>query len=248
MKERFKGALSLLLRFGLSIGLLAWLFTRIDFVRMWEAVKGADWRCITGAGLVSFSINLLILWRWRILMKAVGLKAKRMTSVRWFFIGLFSNLFLPSSVGGDVVKGLGLAKETGNRPKVFASIVLDRLTGFAGIVVLASAAFFFGRSIVQDKSVVIAIVAMAGISLSLSVVLFSHRIFSFACRAFSFWPKLKHALMNMHNDILLLRGKQKQGWESLGISILAQLALAVQFYLLALGLHQDIRLVYFNFG
>jgi glycosyltransferase 2 family protein len=245
MKERLKNLFSFFLRFGLSAALMVWLFKRIDLHNMWDAIKGADTDYLIAAGLIFFVINLIILYRWRILMKAVGLKVKRFSSVRWFFIGLFCNLFLPTSVGGDVIKGLGLAKETGNSPKVFASIVLDRLSGFAGIVIIATLSFFLGKTILQDRSVVIAIISMAAVSVVFVVVLFSHRIFSLACRAFGAWPKVKDSLMNLHYDIVLLKGNQKRGWESIGISILAQLILAIEFYLTSKGMHQNISLIYF---
>ncbi len=245
MTEKLKNLGSLFLRFGLSGVLLFWLFSKIDYKHMWEALKGADMGYLTLAAVVFFLINLTILWRWRILMKAVGLKTKRMSAFKWFFIGLFCNLFLPSSVGGDVVKGLGLSKETGNKPKVFASIVLDRLCGFAAISIIAAVAFFFGRAIVADSMVIIAIVVMSILSLVMAVVLFSHRIFSWACTAFARWPKVKDSLMNLHYDIVLLKGKQRQGWEAIAISIFAQLVLAVEFYITAKGMHQEIPLVYF---
>jgi hypothetical protein len=86
---------------------------------------------------------------------------------------------------------------------------------------------------------------MSIISLGIVVVLFSHRIFSFTCRAFTAWPKIKDNLMRLHFDIVLLKGKQKQGWESIMISLGAQIVLAIEFYLSAKGLHQNIPLVYF---
>jgi len=179
-------------------------------------------------------------------MKALGLKAGRLSSTRWFFLGLFCNLAPISSVGSDVIKGLGLAEEIGgHKPKVFASIVLDRLSGFAGIVILAVVAFIFGHGIITNKLVVMAIVAMSIVSGAIVVVLFSHRIFSFACRAFTAWPKIKENLMRFHYDIVLLKGKQKQGWEAIIISIVAQIVLAFEFYLSAKGLHQNIDLKYF---
>ena len=178
-------------------------------------------------------------------MKAVGLKAKSMSSLRWYFIGQFCNLAPISTVGSDVIRGLGLAGELGNKPKIFASIVLDRLSGFAGIVILAVIAFVFGHGIIENKLVIIAIIVMSMVSGGIVIVLFSHRIFSFACKAFSAWPKLKDSLMKLHLDIVLLKGKQKQGWESICISLGAQIILAVEFYLSAKGLHQNIPLVYF---
>jgi len=245
MISRLKNIFSVLLPYFLSLALLAWLFHTNNYKQMWQAVIKSDIRYMSGAGIIFFLINFLILWRWRILMKALGLKARRMTSTRWFFLGLFCNLAPISTVGSDVIRGLGLAQETGHKPKVFASIVLDRLSGFAGIVILAVVAFVFGHGIITNKLVLMAIVFMSIVSGAIVIVLFSHRIFSFACRAFAAWPKVKENLMRFHYDIVLLKGKQKQGWEAIIISIAAQIVLAFEFYLSAKGLHQNIDLKYF---
>jgi len=178
-------------------------------------------------------------------MKAVGLKAGSLSSMRWFFIGLFCNLAPISTVGSDVIRGLGLAQELGHKPKIFASIVLDRLSGFAGIVILAVVAFLFGHGIIENKLVIMAIAIMSIISGMIVIVLFSHRIFSFACKAFAAWPKVTDNLMRLHFDIVLLKGRQRQGWESILISVGAQIVLAFEFYLSAKGMHQNIPLVYF---
>jgi uncharacterized protein (TIRG00374 family) len=245
MKEKFKGLGSFVLRFGLSVVLLGWLFSKVDFKDLWAAIKDSDPFYMTSAAIVFFCINFLILWRWIIFMKALGLKFKGFSSVRWFFIGLFCNLFLPTSVGGDVVKGMGLARETGSKPKVFAAIVLDRLAGFAGIVLIAFLAFLGGRKIVQDSSIMISIVCMTLISLCLVIVFFSHRVFSWTTHAFSLWPKVKEGLMNVHYDIVLMKGKQKEVVFTVLLSVVAQVILAFEFYLTAKGMHQDILLIYF---
>ena len=240
-----KKIFSIVMPIFLSCALLVWLFMTIDYKHIWAAVKDSDMRYMSAAGIIFFTINFLIIWRWRILMKAVGLKANSLSSMRWYFIGLFSNLAPISTVGSDLIKGLGLANETGHKPKVFASIVLDRLSGFAGIVILAAIAFLCGHGIIENKLVILAIAAMSIVSAIIAVMLFSHRIFSFACKAFAVWPKVKDSLMRLHYDIVLLKGKQQKGWESIAISIGAQIVLAIEFYLSAKGLHQNIPLVYF---
>ena len=245
MKEKFRAIGSFFLRFGLSAILLAWLFSRIDYRHTWSAVKEADKGYLWAAFFVFFVTCALILWRWIIFMKALGLKFKRSSAARWFFIGQFCNLFLPTSVGGDVFKGLGLAHETGSRPKVFASIVLDRLMGFVSIVLVASCSFFFGRKMIGDSSLVISITTMALVSAGLAVDLFSRRILSLTCKVFTFWPRLKNGLMNLHDDLILMRGKYKQILFTMGISMVAQIVLAYDFYLVAHGMHQKIALVYF---
>ncbi len=245
MKKKLKAVWSFFLRFGLSAIPLAWLFSRIDYKDTLVAVKEADKGCLVGAFLVFFITCGLVLWRWIILLRALGLKFKRLSSTRWFFIGQFCNLFLPTSVGGDVIKALGLANETGFKPKVFISIVLDRLTGFVGIVLVAFISFFFGRKIIGDSSVIVSIVTMAIVSLTLAVVLFSRRIYSWACGAFSFWPRLKEGLKNLHHDIILMRGKHREFLATIVISMFSQVILAYDFYLVAHGMHQKIAFVYF---
>jgi len=245
MSSRLKEIFSIILPCFLSLALLVWLFLTIDYKHMWLAIRGSDMRYMSAAAVIFFLINFIIVWRWRILMKAVGLKAKSLSSIRWYFIGLFCNLAPISSVGSDVIRGLGLAQEVGHKPKIFASIVLDRLSGFAGIVILAAVAFIFGHGIIANKLVILAIVLMSVISAIFAVVLFSHRIFSFACKAFAAWPKVKDNLMRLHYDIVLLKGRQKRGWEAIFISVGAQVVLAIEFYLSAKGMHQNIPLVYF---
>ncbi|MBF0510979.1 MAG: flippase-like domain-containing protein [Candidatus Omnitrophica bacterium] len=245
MNQKLQNIVLTLLPYFLSVILLAWLFMTYDYRHMWTEVKGSDLRYMTAAGTIFFMINFLIIWRWRILMKAVGLKVKSLAAARWFFLGLFCNLAPISSVGSDVIRGLGLAQEVGHKPKIFASIVLDRLAGFAGIVILAAVAFLCGHGIIENKSVIIAIAVLTIVSSGFVTVLFSHRIFSFVCKAFAAWPKLTESLMKLHYDIVLLKGRQKKGWEAILISIFAQVVLAVEFYLSAKGMHQNIPLVYF---
>ena len=245
MSSKLRKIFSIILPCFVSLILLAWLFLTIDYKHIWQAVKGADMRYMSAAGILFFLINFIIVWRWRILMKAVGLKANSLSSTRWYLIGVFFSLAPISSVGSDVIRGLGLAQEVGHKPKIFASIVLDRLSGFAGIVILAAVAFLFGHGIIANKLVILAIAIMSFISGAFVVVLFSHRIFSFACTAFAVWPKVKDNLMRLHYDIVLLKGNQKRGWEAIFISIGAQIVLAIEFYLSAKGMHQNIPLVYF---
>lgn len=245
MKESLKNTLSLIGRFGLSAALMWWVLSKVDLKHMAEALQGADYGLMFVAFLVVVLTTLIILWRWRILMKSVGLKVGYYHTFRWFFIGQFCNLFLPTSIGGDVVKGIGLANVIGNKPKVFASIVLDRLTGFIGIVLTSVLAFSFGRSIVNDQTVVLSIAAMTVFSVTLAMVLMSQRIFTTLCKVFGFLPKVKNALLRLHDDVILLRSQQRRGLYSIALSVLAQLVLAFAFYITSLAMHQDVNLVYF---
>ena len=69
----------------------------IDYKHIWLAIKDSDMRYMSAAGIIFFLINFLIIWRWRILMKAVGLKSKRTFQhalvFYWTFLQLGADIY-----------------------------------------------------------------------------------------------------------------------------------------------------------
>ena len=78
-------------------------------------------------------------WRWRLLLTAAGVHAPFRLIVRQYFIGIFVNNFLPSTVGGDVAKVYYLGQAHGYRT-VTASVAMDRVLGVGLLAALAAAA------------------------------------------------------------------------------------------------------------
>lgn len=76
-------------------------------------------------------------WRWRLLLAAAGVRAPFSVIVRQYFIGIFLNNFLPSTVGGDLAKVYLLGRDHGYGV-VTASIVLDRILGLGLLAVSAA--------------------------------------------------------------------------------------------------------------
>lgn len=241
----WKGLLENLLRFGLSAALLTYLYFQIDVDKTVAVVKTADLRFIFYALLVFFFIHFLLLLRWFVYVRALNLGISLGVLFRYFLIGLFGNLFLPSAIGGDVIKILGLCRESPHKPKVVASVLLDRLSGFAGMVVVATVAFVLGHKLMNDRSVFLSILVMAFTSSGIGVVLFNQTAYSFCCQVFSRFPKFKESLMRMHYDIALLKDRLYAIYQAVGISALSQITLAVTFFLISKALHQDVALFYF---
>lgn len=240
-----KKGLKNILPYLVSAVLLFVFFRQIDYQHIWESVRGADVDYLLAALGVYFVSTSFILWRWIVIMKTLNLKFFRFNAARWFFLGLMFSFMLPSSVGGDFFRGMGLGGEVGNKTKVFASIVLDRLIGFVSIVLLASIAFFFGRKIVNNHAIGIFIACMFVGLMSLGVVFFSKRIFTKVTSVFKVWPKVRDVLMNLHHDMLLMKGRYQEVALTIVISMASQIVFAFEFYLIAKALHQNIPFVYF---
>ncbi len=245
IKKKAKDVFSFLSRIALSLILLAIVFSKIDMVRTKEILVSADIVYIFYSFLVFFVVNIAMLGRWYLFIRAMDISVPIYAVVRNFFFGLFGNLFLPSSVGGDILKTFGLCKHSMNKTKVVASVLLDRLSGFAAIVIVSICSFSIGYRYIGEPSLLIPIGVIAVGSFLVLLVLFNERIYSFCCRVFNRFPNFKRSLMNLHYDITLLKGKKRRGLEALGVSCLSQVIFAFVWYLIARALHQEISPIYF---
>lgn len=122
-----------------TIALLALLARSLDL--------DALGRLLTGLPLSFYFLSLAVVlagqvayaWRWRLLLTAAGVRAPFRLIVRQYFIGIFVNNFLPSTVGGDVAKVYYLGQAHGYRT-VTASVAMDRVLGVGLLAGLATAA------------------------------------------------------------------------------------------------------------
>ncbi|MBF0523003.1 MAG: flippase-like domain-containing protein [Candidatus Omnitrophica bacterium] len=245
LNEKSKKTLNFFLRIGLTLILLGYLYHKVDIEKTKEVLLASKMIFIWQAALLFVVINGLLLVRWFVFIKALDLEVRALSVVRYFFVGLFGNLFLPSSMGGDFMRILGLCKETHHKTRVVASVLLDRLSGFVAIVLIAIGALILGYRHIDEKSLVTPVIAL-GVVFSLFIaVLFSEKVFSFGCRIFDKIPKVKANLMKMHYDIALLKNRKRQAVEALFLSCVSQLLFCLCFCLVARGMHQNTPVIYF---
>jgi uncharacterized membrane protein YbhN (UPF0104 family) len=81
--------------------------------------------------------QLVSAWRWQALARPFGFERTVGQLARYYFIGMYFNLMLPTSVGGDVVRAWYLDGGSGRRAAAFVTVVLDRLSGLVVLLSLA---------------------------------------------------------------------------------------------------------------
>lgn len=87
-----------------------------------------------GLALVVLLVSrLFAILRWHILLRSAGVKISFFRSVELTFTGNFSSNFLPTTIGGDVVRLTGAMQLGYDRAICLASLVVDRLVGMAGM-------------------------------------------------------------------------------------------------------------------
>jgi len=124
-------------RLAVTVVLLTWVAWQTN----WEEVASAFGRLRLELWLAA--IGMLVAtqfasaWRWQALARPFGFERSIGQLTSYYFIGMYFNLLLPTSVGGDVVRAWYLDGGSGRRLAAFGAVFLDR---FSGLVVLLSLA------------------------------------------------------------------------------------------------------------
>ena len=128
-----------LLRVAVSIGIVTYILVDVDtedLVRTLASVRPVP---LAGALALYLAGQVLSAYKWSLLGRSVGYVRPVGEYTRFYFIGMFFNLFGPSTIGGDVVRALYLAE--GHRPGIaINSVVFDRVSGLVLLMALGAAA------------------------------------------------------------------------------------------------------------
>ncbi|HXG65228.1 MAG TPA: lysylphosphatidylglycerol synthase transmembrane domain-containing protein [Blastocatellia bacterium] len=125
------------LKIAVSVGLYAYIFTKVDVGHLWETLKGANVAYFAAAVLVYLLIQTASAYRWHLLLRPLDIKATFPRLLSYYYLGMFFNNFLPTAIGGDLVKVYYLNKHTGSLSNSTASVFLDRDLGMAGLLLIA---------------------------------------------------------------------------------------------------------------
>ena len=151
-----------------SAALLAWLLRGLDLAAFRALFTRLPLWFYAASLAVILAGQIVYAWRWRLLLVAAGARVPFPAVLRQYFIGIFINNFLPSTVGGDVAKVYFLGREYGYRT-VTASVVLDRLLGVGLLAVFAAAMLWSAR--LPSPVLVVARLAVTGIGATAVTVL-----------------------------------------------------------------------------
>jgi len=134
-------------KLAVSAALLAYLFSSTDTRALEQRVRSADLLLLAAAAGCFVAMLALATWRWRLLLETLGVDAPLRRLLSSYLVATFFNNFLPSNIGGDVIRVRDSARLTGtNTTTSLAVIAIDRILGFGALYALAVLAFALGGS------------------------------------------------------------------------------------------------------
>lgn len=130
--------LKALVRLGVSAALLYFVLRSIDLPSFWERVKSMNPAWILLA-LVAYAFTQSIsVWRWNRLLRAQNIEVERRRLTESIWVSMFFNNFLPSNIGGDVVRIADTAPAAGSKTLAMTVILVDRVLGLTALVIIAA--------------------------------------------------------------------------------------------------------------
>ena len=228
------------------VGLLFYLM-REDIPKIHHTLLEMD-RWLGGASALVFLSTILILARRLQLMFGVkGLPLSMGEAANLTLVGYFFNNFLPTSVGGDIVKALCAARVTKNTVKSVAAVLMDRIFGLFVFVLIPSCTLLFFMSKIGNPVVPVTVYSLLALSALFFFMIFNRgmaRRFRFIETLLSRFGAARKA-REIYESLHDFKNHKRVVAGAMALSVVGQSASILVLYAMALALGAHAPLVYF---
>jgi uncharacterized membrane protein YbhN (UPF0104 family) len=152
-------------RLAIGLAILALLLTLLPRERIWNAIRSispALWLLVVAGYLAAHALGAM---KYRMMVNLGGAELSYPQAAQCYFGGLFGTLFLPSIVGGDVVRvGVGL-RMARHRAGFLLGSLIDRLMDVLALALTAAAGAILLPGQLEPRSRRVLLLSMAVVAL-----------------------------------------------------------------------------------
>jgi len=231
--------MKMLIRLAVSAALLYYVLSSIDLALLWDRVQGmnAGW---IGLALASWVfVQWVSVWRWHRLLRAQHVEVPTKTLTESIWVSLFFNNFLPSNIGGDVIRIADTAGPAGSKTLATTVVVVDRALGLVALILVASAGAFAASlvGIHVPGARWLWMATAAGVVLAVPVIAIP-RLTEYLLRPLRLLnrPWIDERLQRLEDAILRFRASPSTLISAFGGAIVVQVTIVVFYLFTARGL------------
>ncbi|MBQ3033615.1 MAG: flippase-like domain-containing protein [Deferribacterales bacterium] len=119
-----------------SLGLLALLLKISGPEKVFTTISGSNPTLFALASLLIFIGTVVAAYRWYTVMAALDFKGNFIFYIKSYFMGVFFNQLLPSSIGGDAYRVIDVSRLGYRKRDAFVGVLIDRGLGILGIFIV----------------------------------------------------------------------------------------------------------------
>ena len=203
--------IAILLKVTVSLGLITLLVNQVDFNKIVNILKNVDITMIVYALILLIIQVFIATTRWQSVLKCQKIMLDYKNTLQILWSGLFFNQAMPSSVGGDVIRGYYLKKQGLTLGRATLGVLMDRLFGMIGLVLLVLASLPLLFELVDDPIARTGVLFIAvGISLALLFIFFTDKLpgnfshLKVIRGLYSLSQNARHCIAKHYNGIIIL--------------------------------------------
>ena len=248
IKAQVKPKLTILAKIALTISLLYYVLSLIEIDELRPIFSQLNFSYFTAAIILHVIAFYIMSIRWWIILNSSPHHIQYKNIVAGYYFGLFCNNFLPTSMGGDVVRIIKLRSHGINTNRLIFSTIFDRVIGLVTIILMGIMGVNFSDSIynkIGSNSIyLVNIISATSVLLFLTVL--NSRVRSYLLNMvvskIRLWNKLNNFVIYSHEYIESVK-KVKTIASITILSFMSQLLVVITYYLISKSLHINISLV-----
>ncbi|MGH7710312.1 MAG: lysylphosphatidylglycerol synthase transmembrane domain-containing protein [Gemmatimonadaceae bacterium] len=225
-------------RLSASAAILALLVVALPFRDLVDALRRMPAWVWPLALLSYLALHLIGIAKWRLSTNAAGAGLSFRTAARAYYAGLFGNTFLPSIVGGDVVRAGVALSATRSKSGLLLGSLVDRVGDIVSLGAVAAVGAVLSPRALDARSRAVflslgALLAVAGLVGLIALTRFPVRRLPF---------KIRRKLVHVRRALRATARRPQALVAALALGMLLQTLLVVLNYLLGLTIGIDIPL------
>lgn len=234
---------STFLKVAVTLVLYILVFYRIDAGTIWARLRTVQAGWVVLGVCVYAGGQWLSAYKWWLLLRPVELAVPYLRMVSFYFIGMFFNLFLPTIVGGDAVKAIVLARETGAPARATMSVFMERNVGLLALLTIATIAAALAPPvrILGLSMLSLTLLLFAGFVVA-NMVIANRRAYHFVDYVVALTPlaRIRSRASSLYEAVVPYRRAPGVIAASVGLSFVFQAIVILVVFLNAKALAQDV--------
>jgi uncharacterized protein (TIRG00374 family) len=227
------------LKIIVSVLLIALLVRGMDIEGLTARLIGVDPLAMLAAVLITLAVSVLHAARWMIVIQAHGARMPFPQALQIVLIGYFFNQVLPSSMGGDAMRVWRAHRAGLSIANAMNTVILDRVTALAALVVITIAGWPWLANILQDPLALWGLILVMLLAASGLVIL---TLLDRMPKAFLRW-RLARGISRLSVGARAIFLTPRYAIPAIMLSVSAQLMGGVVLFILARGIDVRIGLV-----
>lgn len=235
------------LKIFISVILTVFIFSKIDLSEFFRALVGANLIIFIISFVSLIFQQCIISYTWYIVVKAQKNEVSLRKIIRIHFIGNYFGMFMPTSIGMDLIRAYSLSKHLAKGVDAASSMFVIRVIGFLVLFLMALVVCMFRWHLLEDRSIVWVIVLATVAFISGVVVMFipPMRLLLYRLLPVLRVRRVKEKLESFYLSTMAISSAKALLTKIVIISFIMQGIGIINFYLVGKSLHIPLPLAYY---